>query len=118
MIDSTYTIEFEGGELRRALERFDWLAEQVRDRVHDARAGELQCVLQDVRSRVSAKERALVMLGLLATARAHAALAWFDSAGEHRRVRLLHRLAKRECARRRRSSEVGRAPAPNRRRTA
>lgn len=101
MIDSKETRGFEGGELRRALERFDWLADELRDEAHAVSAERMQRVLSDAGARVSAKERALVVLGLQASAIAHAALVWFDAAGEHRRVRLLHRLAKRECERRR-----------------
>lgn len=89
------------GELQRALERFDWIVEEVRDLVCGADAGELGEVLGDEGARTSAKERALVTLGLMATARAEAALRWWDSTGEHPRVRILHRLANRECSRRR-----------------
>lgn len=100
MIDTSEIGEFQGGELERAMERFEWMAEEVRDRVWSVCVDAQQQVLCDPTARVSAKESALVMLGLGASARAHAVLLWFDSAGEHRRVRLLHRIARRECRRR------------------
>jgi hypothetical protein len=104
------TASFEEGELSRALERFDWLADELRDEVHAASVEMLQDVLADADSRVSAKERALVMLGLQASAAARATLAWFDASGEHWRVRLLHRLARRECERRRQRHAAEREP--------
>jgi hypothetical protein len=94
---------FQPDELQRALERFDWLVEQVRDEVHQSDVLELQGVLTAPDARTSAREHALVVLGLLGTAEAVAALRWFDPTDHHRRVRLCHRLAKRECTRRRRS---------------
>ena len=102
MSTERYLGQFGEGELCRALERFEWLAEEMRDQVHAACAETLQQVLIERGGRVAAKERALVTLGLMGSAHAEAALAWFDSAGAHPRVRLLHRLARRECARRRR----------------
>lgn len=88
-------------ELQRALERFDWLADQMRDEVFGAEIADIRAVLADSTARTAAKERALVVLALSTRASAEAALRWFDAAGEHPRVRLLHRLARRECARRR-----------------
>jgi hypothetical protein len=92
------------GELEQALERFDWLIEQVRDEVHRSDIFEIQGVLDDPKARTAAIERALVVLGLLGTAEANAALKWFDPTGHHRRVRLLHRLAEHECRWRRHPS--------------
>lgn len=101
MHDHTSTLQFASNELERALERFDWLADEVRDEAHQCRVADLRSTLADPQARTSAKERALVVMALLGTARAAAGLRWFDPHGEHRRVRLLHRLAVRECARRR-----------------
>ena len=101
--ETSYQRPFQPGELQRALERFDWLVEQVRDEVHRSDVVELQRVLTDPGTRTSARERALVILGLLGTAEAIAALQWFDLTGHHRRVCLCHRLARRECTRRRNS---------------
>ncbi len=86
---------------QRAIERFDWLADELRDAVSGVDVADLQQTLHDPEARTAAKERALVMLGLLASAHASAVLAWFDPAGEHWRVRMLHRLVVSECARRR-----------------
>jgi hypothetical protein len=98
--------------VERALDRFDWLIEQVRDEVHRSDIFEIQGVLGDPEARTSAKERALVILGLLGTAEAGAMLQWFDSTDQHWRVCLLHRLAKRECTRRRRGQPQSSAAAP------
>lgn len=87
--------------MQRAIERVDWLIEQVRDEVHRADIARLRERLAAPDGRTADKERALVILGLHASARAEAALRWFDSSDEHERVRFVHRLARRECRRRR-----------------
>lgn len=88
-------------DLQRVLERFDWIVENVRDEVHRTDVESLRVVLADDEARLSEKERALVMLGLLGNARAEALLRWWRCDTEHDRLRLLHRLASSECARRR-----------------
>ncbi|QDG50320.1 hypothetical protein FIV42_06105 [Persicimonas caeni] len=85
---------------RAALERFEWLVDRCADQVSGACPERLAKTLVDASVRTSSKERALVILGLLGTVRAQAVLRWFDPAGQHWRVRLLHRLATRACANR------------------
>ena len=92
-----------------AQQRFDWLIEEVGDRVHASDCRELQATLVGGEARTAQKERALVILGLMGTARAEAALRWYDSEGAPPRVSLLRRLALRECVRRRQSSRQVRA---------
>lgn len=87
--------------VRAAMERFDWLHDGLRDQVHAADAAALGEVLKDENARTSSQERALTLLALLGSARAEALLEWFDPGCAHWRVRLLHRIARRECARRR-----------------
>lgn len=103
--------------LRAANQRFDWLCDELRDDVCRADAAALGQVLGDATARTASQERALIMLGLLGSARAEAQLEWFDPVGAHWRVRLLHRLARRECARRR-TRQSGRARAASKTRGA
>jgi|GEM_PF-6599523 len=84
-----------------ALQRFDWLYDSLRDEVSTADAAALGEVLRDPSARTASKERALILLALLGSARAEALLEWFDPGEAHWRVQWLHRLARRECARRR-----------------
>lgn len=95
-----------------ALQRFEWLYESLRDEVSTADAAALGEILGDPRARTASKERALILLAMLGSARAEALLEWFDAAGAHWRVRWLHRLACRECARRRGARAEARAGAP------
>lgn len=101
MIDVTRSTFLTTDEIERALERFDWIADEVRDQAHAADVEALADVLGQPGARTSAKERAMVELAFVATARAEAALRWFDASGEHARVGLLRELALSECARRR-----------------
>lgn len=84
-----------------AQQRFEWLRDAVRDEVHRCDTAALGRCLRDARGRTADKERALVILGLLGSAGAAAILEWYDARGEHWRVQLLQRLARRECNRRR-----------------
>lgn len=95
-----------------ALQRFEWLYESLRDEVSTADAAALGEILGDPRARTASKERALILLAMLGSARAEALLEWFDAAGAHWRVRWLHRLACRECARRRGARAPKEAHAP------
>jgi hypothetical protein len=101
MIDSTHTASLSTDDIERALERFDWIADDVRDQAHCADVEALAEVLARPGARTSAKERAMVTLAFVATARAEAALRWFDADGAHARLKLLCQLALSECARRR-----------------
>lgn len=83
------------------MERFEWLYDSLRDEVCTADAAALGEVLGDANARTSCQERALTLLALLSSARAEALLEWFDPRPAHWRVQLLHRMARRECARRR-----------------
>lgn len=101
MIEVTHSSSLTTDDIERALQRFDWIADEVRDQVHGADVEALADVLGQAGARTSAKERAMVKLAFLATARAQAALRWFDADGEHARLGLLRELALSECSRRR-----------------
>lgn len=96
-----------------AQQRFEWLRDAVRDEIHRCDVAGLWRCLQDEDRRTADKERALVMLAMLGSARAAALLEWYDARGRHWRVQLLHRLARRECRRRRGHMLLGaRNPTP------
>lgn len=84
-----------------AMQRFEWLYDSLRDEVSGVDAAALGEVLRDPGARTAAQERALILLAMLGSARAEALLEWFDPRQAHWRVQWLHRLAQRECAKRR-----------------
>ena len=87
-------------ELLRQMERFEWIAEEVRDAVACCDVEAAGRLLVDEEARLGERERAAVMLALHGSPQAGEWLHRWEPAGGPARLQLLCRIARREWRRR------------------
>lgn len=91
--------ERERRRLERAMVRFGRLVDELAHETHTP-VMRLAAILVSVDSRISERERAMVGLALIGTARASRVLEWFDASAYPSRVVVLKQICLGECRRR------------------